>query len=605
MARVFDHRGESDAEVMSAKPGVRWIHAALVAALVSALAPGVAVAVPPLVDDAVADFAAGSGTSTWIVEPGLALQRPTSEGFDGSGLPAGLTETPLGVATVSGGTLTVSNGRVNGAATGPETLEFRATFGADDRQHIGVGETLNNAGPWAIFSTGGPGLAAGLWVRTQVDAATKTEEKIAETIPFGPHVYRIERGPTSVRYFVDGALVATHLHAITAQLPPIVSDGSATGTVTVDWLGGGAAAGVFESRVHDAATNRVDWGAVSTTPGDVAIETSTGDTATPDGTWSNFEPTDNGEIVSPPGRYIQYRATLDDDESILDRVEISYAIVSPRAVIDDVQMWDGDATVFFHTPDAGIDDFECSIDGGAFAWCSSPFVFRNLTTGTHTVGVRAHDELGNPPGAEVYRTFDIDATPPSVVIGASQVNGSTATTSFRSPDADAQVFECSLDSGPFQTCTSPASFSGLAVGPHTIRVRARDVAGNTGASDAWGFSVKPPGSGTQAGEDDSAPVLKLPSRRVRATSAGWVKVKVGCPAYETRCRLTLRAGSGKKKTATVAGGKTVKVPVKLTAATRRKLADRGQLKVTIRIVARDDSGNRRIREYRFTVLAPR
>ena len=275
-------------------------------------------------------------------------------------------------------------------------------------------------------------------------------------------------------------------------------------------------------------------------------------------------------------------------------------------MIGGVDAWDGDATVSFSSPDAGIDDFECAIDGGGFAWCASPFVFRNLATGSHTVRVRALDEAVPPHvGPLVSKSFYVDATAPSVVIGASQVTGSKATTSFRSPDSDAQVFECSLDGGAFAACTSPASFSGLARGAHTVRVRARDVAGNTGASDAWGFSVKSPGGGTQAGEDDTAPVIKFLSRRGRVSSRGSVSVQVGCPAHEIRCLLTLRAGSGPKKRATLGGGKSAKVSLKLTGATRRKLATRDRLRVKIQIVARDDAGNRRTKEYRFTLLAPR
>ena len=61
-----------------------------------------------------------------------------------------------------------------------------------------------------------------------------------------------------------------------------------------------------------------------------------------------------------------------------------------------MEVWDGDATVSFGSPDPGIDDFQCAIDGGGFAWCASPFVFRNLTTGSLTVRVRALDEAVPP-----------------------------------------------------------------------------------------------------------------------------------------------------------------------------------------------------------------
>jgi hypothetical protein len=277
-------------------------------------------------------------------------------------------------------------------------------------------------------------------------------------------------------------------------------------------------------------------------------------------------------------------------------------VVPPPVTIDGVQVWDGDATVTFSTPDPDIDDFDCAVDGGEFGWCASPWVARHLTTGSHTVRVRARDELGSV-GPITSVTFYVDATAPSVAIGTARLTGSQASMSFRSPDADAQVFECSLDSGAFAACTSPAVFSGLAPGSHVLRVRARDVAGNTGGSDAWGFSVKPPRPPATE-EDETAPVIKLLSRRGRVSRRGSFTVKVRCPAGEVRCRLTLRAGAGPKKRATLGSGWTVRVPLKLTAATRRKLATRGRLKVKIQIVARDAAGNRRTKKYPFTVLAP-
>jgi hypothetical protein len=78
-----------------------------------------------------------------------------------------------------------------------------------------------------------------------------------------------------------------------------------------------AARGTYESDVRDAATvaswGTISWRAVSN-GGQVDISTRTGNTATPDDTWSDWSPTyrnaDGDRIVSPKARYLQWRAVL-------------------------------------------------------------------------------------------------------------------------------------------------------------------------------------------------------------------------------------------------------------------------------------------------------
>jgi hypothetical protein len=675
---------------MSAKPVERRRLGALVialAALASALAPGVAPA-DTLVDEDVGDFP--STTSTWSVEPGIVQRRPTtlSVNFDG---PHGLQVTGAGGATMASGALTVNDASVttSGFSSAPQTLEFRAIFGADDRQHIGFGNTLDVA-PWAIFSTGGPGLTPGLWARTQVSAGTWTNTAITGVTPSLPHAFRIVWGTSAISYFVDGVLRVSHPYAIAASMRPIIRDGTAAGAINVEWLAQGTvpASAVFESRVLDTRDERVlRWGALTTTPGGIDIRTRT--RAVSSGSWSAWQATGpGGAILSPRGRYIQYSATLTNEDPVLDRVAIAHEIDRdpPTALIADVDVTDGrDASVTFNSPDSDVDHFECALNDGAFAPCTSPMVYSDLPTRWHTVHVRAIDTVGNigtdskdvsidstPPtavitdvrpvrdratvsfsspdadvddyecklgaggpirqctspqifdglangpytvyvraidqsrnmGAFVARAFVIDATAPTVAISGAYVDGSQVTVHFASPDADVQGFECSVDDGAFAGCASPATFSGLAPGLHTVRVRARDVAGNIGPTDVRGFGTKSPGSSAQTADDDTAPVIKLLSRRARVSTRGWVTVKVRCPAGDGRCLLTMRAGSGPRKRATLGGGWTVNVPLKLTAAIRRKLEARGRLGVKIQIVARDDAGNRRTKRYKLTLLAP-
>ena len=72
-------------------------------------------------------------------------------------------------------------------------------------------------------------VAAGLYARTARLVGRRRIRRSAGVDPLVEHDYSIEWTPTEVRYFVDGALVATHAIAITAQLRPVASDFNAGG----------------------------------------------------------------------------------------------------------------------------------------------------------------------------------------------------------------------------------------------------------------------------------------------------------------------------------------------------------------------------------------
>ncbi|MBJ7353726.1 MAG: hypothetical protein JHC98_02790 [Thermoleophilaceae bacterium] len=56
--------------------------------------------------------------------------------------------------------------------------------------------------------------------------------------------------------------------------------------------------------------------------------------------------------------------------------------------------------------------FECSIDGGTFASCSSPFTLPAMGDGTHSFTIHSVDQAGNE-SADVTRTWTVDTTAPS------------------------------------------------------------------------------------------------------------------------------------------------------------------------------------------------
>jgi hypothetical protein len=140
--------------------------------------------------------------------------------------------------------------------------------------------------------------------------------------------------------------------------------------------------------------------------------------------------------------------------------------------------------------------FECRIDSGSWQSCSSPKAYSNLSDGSHTFDVRATDAVGNTDLSPASRTFTVDTTPPQTMIdsGPSGTTNDTSPSFSFSSEAGAS-FECRLDSGSWQSCSSPKSYSNLSDGSHTFDVRASDAVGNTDLSPAsrtWTIDATPP-----------------------------------------------------------------------------------------------------------------
>ena len=133
-----------------------------------------------------------------------------------------------------------------------------------------------------------------------------------------PHRYRIDWTASSVTYSVDGLQVASHAAGIAGPMRPIAaSDLNAFGgNIVVNWIRMSpyAPSAYFLSRVFDAA-GQVNWHSVywtGTTPSgtSLAISVRTGNTPTPDGSWTAFQPIAAPGAFSALSQYIQYRADL-------------------------------------------------------------------------------------------------------------------------------------------------------------------------------------------------------------------------------------------------------------------------------------------------------
>ena len=93
-----------------------------------------------------------------------------------------------------------------------------------------------------------------------------------------------------------------------------VGTGNGGAVYRIDWNDRGK--GQYTSKVYDAGqVSR--WGSpawVTGAPGTVVFESRAGQTDAPDETWSAWEPLSAGRIASPPGRFLQWRLSLEATE---------------------------------------------------------------------------------------------------------------------------------------------------------------------------------------------------------------------------------------------------------------------------------------------------
>lgn len=175
-----------------------------------------------------------------------------------------------------------------------------------------------------------------------------------------------------------------------------------------------------------------------------------------------------------------------------------YAVAAPRGPTPTITNGPSGATTatsarFVFTGARG-DSYECSLDGAAFAACTSPKSYSGLRDGVHAFSVRERTRAGQV-GDPVSRSWTIDTRAPPAPVIVQQPPAVTNQTSarFAYTDGEAGVtYECKIDGVAFQSCTNPVSWWGLwgdRNGWITFTVRARDAAGNVGPSTSYTWRI--------------------------------------------------------------------------------------------------------------------
>jgi hypothetical protein len=220
-----------------------------------------------------------------------------------------------GAATFGNGGLTIDGASLVGGTSGfgpGSSIEFSAKFSGAAGQNAGFTATGALAAPYAVFGT----KAANTLLARSVIAGTPTETPINGYSFNKTHKFRIDWNATTVVYWVDDKQVATH--AITTPSQVMMRPTGLDGTV-----GGGAlfldymrmtpyaAAGTYTSGVFDAGAvvtwTTMTWTATKPAGTTVLLKYRTGNTPTPDATWTALTTLSaSGAALAGSTRYLQF-----------------------------------------------------------------------------------------------------------------------------------------------------------------------------------------------------------------------------------------------------------------------------------------------------------
>ena len=122
----------------------------------------------------------------------------------------------------------------------------------------------------------------------------------------------------------------------------------------------------------------------------------------------------------------------------------------------------------------------------AFAPCATPYTTARLADGAWVLDVYAVDAANNADSSPAQRRFTVDTRPPDSAFNSGPVGlTGDATPTFHFASESGARFTCAVDGGAFAACSSGAALARMGDGPHQLRVRAVDAAGNADATPAF------------------------------------------------------------------------------------------------------------------------
>ncbi len=213
----------------------------------------------------------------------------------------------------------------------------------------------------------------------------------------GSGTYTIEKATTNTNTTPTNTNqpepVANPAPVISSDTLPDPNKWYSINSIRVTWTGGNNVRGY--SMMFDSSEQATPPETVSTT------DTSFSKSDIPDGVW-----------------YVHIRARYDTGWSSTTTFPLRVDVTPPEPFTINII---GDPRVEFNAADAtsGVDHYELSLDGGAFATVTSPYQTPVLPVGTHYLTVRAYDKAGNY--RESNSQFEISGYPQPIIIDLTPV----------------------------------------------------------------------------------------------------------------------------------------------------------------------------------------
>jgi DNA-directed RNA polymerase specialized sigma24 family protein len=353
------------------------------------------------------------------------------------------------------------------------------------------GAVASHISPVAVFAALAPvdaraGLKEEVWASLKQAPARASRERRRAALPRKPVVLAavialLAAAATAGAFYAargKGVHDPKSLHSTSHSL----EQGSANPDVEIAW-----------TPSPDASGYSVSWSAEPETP-DKAVDLPAAAT----GTTGHLKPGTSWFNLRTLGKNGRWTSTI----------HVGPFLILPDTVVPETRITAGPhrygtaiATFEFESSEKSA-MLECSLDGATFQSCASPKTYTGLVKGKHSFRVRSVDAAGNADPTPARREWQVDAKAPNTKLTEAPAEFSKDSRFEFASSETHSSFECKVDGGAYEACSSPKSYPGLADGPHRFRVRAIDRAGNPDLSPAnrsWTVDTSPPETSIDSG----------------------------------------------------------------------------------------------------------